>query len=228
LDDAFAMLDESQDFIPIRLTEKDVVEERPQFYLDVNEPVTGTVVTNGLLSHNSDVRFRLQSRAIPAPFKGERKVVEEDSVEYEGRVDRYRFISGRSIKNKLGGIPNQEFWMRLWEADGQGKGRGFDPVYDVFFYLKEIKIITGIHNKFKFAEPCPLSKAKRAITWNELRVLVLGDRKQISDLCAKLEIKAFALRKWCFDFVKTDKSKALVTASVVAKGGSIKDDEEGM
>ena len=228
LDDAFAMLDESQDFIPIRLTEKDVVEERPQFYLDVNEPVTGTVVTNGLLSHNSDVRFRLQSRAIPAPFKGERKVVEEDSVEYEGRVDRYRFISGRSIKNKLGGIPNQEFWMRLWEADGQGKGRGFDPVYDVFFYLKEIKILTGIHNKFKFTDPCPLSKAKRAINWNELRVLVLGDRKQISDLCAKLEIKAFALRKWCFDFVKTDKSKALVTASVVAKGGSIKDDEEGM
>jgi RecA/RadA recombinase len=228
LDDVFALLDESRDFVPVLLTEKAVVEERPAFYLDVNEPVTGTVVTNGVLSHNSDVRFRLQSRAIPAPFKGERKVVEEDSVEFPGTVDRYRFISGRSHKNKLGGIPNQEFWMRLWEADGAGKGRGFDPVYDVFFYLKEIKILYGNMGKFKFAEPCPLSKAKRTVSWQDLRVLVLGNKKQISDMCAKLEIRAFSIRKWCFDFVKTDKSKALVTASVVAKAGAIKDDEEGL
>lgn len=224
MDDIFALLDESRDFIPVPLSA--VHEHQCSYFLDVNEPETGTVVTSGLLSHNSDVRFRLQSRAIPPGFKGERKVVEEESVEVEGRVDRYRFISGRSIKNKLGGIPNQEFWLRLWEADGKGKGRGFDPVYDVYFFLKTIGLITGQLNKIKFMEPCPLAKARRAISWQELRILILGNKTQIKEMCDKVEVKGFALRKWCFDFVITDKCKSMVVDSVVAKGSSIKDNEE--
>ena len=224
LDDIFALLDESREFIPIPFSQ--VSPYACDYFLDVNEPETGTVVTNGILSHNSDVRFRLQSRAIPPGFKGERKVVEEESVEVEGRVDRYRFISGRSIKNKLGGIPNQEFWLRLWEADGKGKGRGFDPVYDVYFFLKTIGLITGQLNKIKFGDPCPLSKARRAISWQELRILILGNKAQIKEMCDKLEVKGFALRKWCFDFVTTEKCKGLVVDSVVAKGSTIKDNEE--
>lgn len=189
----------------------------PKFYVDFS--TEGSWISNGIVSHNSDVRIRVMGRAIPAGFVGERGVVEEPSVEYEGedRVDRYRFISGRTIKNKLGGIPNQEYWMRLWEADGKGNARGFDPVYDVWWGLKQIGVITGQRNKMRFGEPCPLADAKRAVSWQELKTLVVGRREDVVSLCESLGVKPMSLRNWCFKFVKSEQGRQFVRDSIVRK-----------
>lgn len=215
-------------FVPVPVTGVEFDITKPEFYLDVNEPETATVVTSGLLSHNSDVRFRLMSRAIPAPFKGERQVVKEKSVEFENRSDRYRFISGRTIKNKLGGIPNQEFWLRLWEADGKGQARGFDPVYDTYFFLKNSGLMTGQFNKFGFVKPCPLADAKTKLNWEDMRILVNGDKKQITSLCKDIGVKPVSIRKWCFEFIKTDKCRSMVIDQLMEDSGksTVVDHEE--
>ena len=186
-------------------------------YIDFS--VGGSWISSGIVSHNSDVRIRVMGRAIPPAFKGERGIVEEPSVEFldKKRVDRYKFVSGRTIKNKLGGIPNQEFWIRIWEADGKGNARGVDPVFDVYFYLKTLNLLGGQRNKIKFLDPVPLSKARRAVTWQELKILVLGTPSQIKELCADLDVKPVSLRSWCFKFVGSEQGRQMVRDAVVSR-----------
>lgn len=186
-------------------------------YIDFS--VGGSWISSGIVSHNSDVRIRVMGRAIPPAFKGERGIVEEPSVEFldKKRVDRYKFVSGRTIKNKLGGIPNQEFWIRIWEADGKGNARGVDPVFDVYFYLKTLNLLGGQRNKIKFLDPVPLSKARRAVTWQELKILVLGTPSQIKELCADLDVKPVSLRSWCFKFVSSEQGRQMVRDAVVSR-----------
>lgn len=200
-------------------------------YIDFS--VGGSWISSGIVSHNSDVRIRVMGRAIPPAFKGERGVVEEPSVEFldKKRVDRYKFVSGRTIKNKLGGIPNQEFWIRIWEADGMGNARGVDPVYDVYFYLKTLNLLGGQRNKIKFLDPIPLSKARRGITWQELKQLVLGTPSQIKELCEELDVKPMSLRSWCFKFVSSEQGRQMVRDAVVSRvtaeaGGDDDDDDD--
>lgn len=200
-------------------------------YIDFS--VGGSWISSGIVSHNSDVRIRVMGRAIPPAFKGERGVVEEPSVEFldKKRVDRYKFVSGRTIKNKLGGIPNQEFWIRIWEADGMGNARGVDPVYDVYFYLKTLNLLGGQRNKIKFLDPVPLSKARRGITWQELKQLVLGTPSQIKELCEELDVKPMSLRSWCFKFVSSEQGRQMVRDAVVSRvtaeaGGDDDDDDD--
>lgn len=199
-------------------------------YIDFS--VGGSWISSGIVSHNSDVRIRVMGRAIPPAFKGERGIVEEPSVEFldNKRVDRYKFVSGRTIKNKLGGIPNQEFWIRIWEADGKGNARGVDPVFDVYFYLKTLNLLGGQRNKIKFLDPVPLSKARRAVTWQELKQLVLGTPAQIKELCEELDVKPVSLRSWCFKFVGSEQGRQMVRDAVVSRvtaeaGGDDDDDD---
>lgn len=197
-------------------------------YVDFS--VGGSWVSSGIVSHNSDVRIRVMPRAIPDAFKNlpaERGVISEPSVEFgTGRVDRYKFISGRTIKNKLGGIPNQEFWARVWEADGKGNARGFDPVYDTYYYLKQLNLLGGQRNKIKFAAPTPLAGARRAITWQELKLLILGTTAEIKELCAELDVKPVSLRSWVFKFARSDEGRQLVRDSIVAKTSAAAEDDE--
>lgn len=197
-------------------------------YVDFS--VGGSWVSSGIVSHNSDVRIRVMPRAIPDAFKNlpaERGVISEPSVEFgAGRVDRYKFISGRTIKNKLGGIPNQEFWARVWEADGKGNARGFDPVYDTYYYLKQLNLLGGQRNKIKFAAPTPLAGARRAITWQELKLLILGTTAEIKELCAELDVKPVSLRSWVFKFARSDEGRQLVRDSIVAKTSAAAEDDE--
>lgn len=207
--------------VPERIVEIAHAEAEKQTDRYIDFSVGGSWFSAGIISHNSDVRIRVMPRAVPEAFKNcnpQRGVIEEPSVEFgPKRVDRYKFISGRTIKNKLGGIPNQEFWARIWEADGKGNARGFDPVYDSYFYLKTIGLLVGQRNKMKFKDPCPLSGARRAITWQELKLLISGTTAEIKELCADLSIKPFNLRTWCFKYCKSEEGRQRCRDSIVEK-----------
>lgn len=196
---------------------------------DVAVPETQAVVTNGIISHNSDVRIRLTSRAIPAGWKGEAGVVQEDSVTVEKGIDRYRFIAARTIKNKLGGVPNQTTWLRLWESDGLGKARGFDPVFDTYHYLKTLGVISGTRNRMKFEKPCPLYDEKaKAITWDQFRTLINGSKQQIVEVCKFIGCKPVGLRLWAFKFVNSEKGRNALrdTISKRASGAASSEDDD--
>ena len=197
--------------------------EPPTHYIDFC--TEGSWISGGIVSHNSDVRIRTMGRAIPDGFAGERGVVEEPSVEFEGRVDRYKFVSGRTHKNKLGGIPNQEFWFRIWEADGKGRARGIDPVYDTWWYLKKVGLLAGTRNKLKFLAPCPLAGAKRAINWQELKSLVSGNKQQITDVCTDMGVKPVNVRNWVFSFTRSEAGRQLARDSIVSKIKAAEDEE---
>lgn len=197
--------------------------ETPTHYIDFC--TEGSWISGGIVSHNSDVRIRTMGRAIPDGFAGERGVVEEPSVEFEGRVDRYKFVSGRTHKNKLGGIPNQEFWFRIWEADGKGRARGIDPVYDTWWYLKKVGLLAGTRNKLKFLAPCPLAGANRAINWQELKSLVSGNKQQITDVCTDIGVKPVNVRNWVFSFTRSEAGRQVARDSIVAKIKATEDEE---
>lgn len=195
---------------------------------DVTVPSTSVIITNGFVSHNSDVRIRLASRAVPAGWptlKDERGIVGEKSVTVEGGIDRYRFIAAKTIKNKMGGIPNQQTWMRLWEADGNGEARGFDPVFDTWHYLKTLGLIVGMRKKFRIKAPCPLASDK-PMDWDQFRTLINGDKKQISEVCKDLGVKPAGLRVWCFKFIASEKGQAMLKDSISSSAKNGDDDED--
>lgn len=199
---------------------------------DVTVPCTGTVVTDRLVSHNSDVRIRLVSRAVPAAFEKNKMKdrpgsVAEKSVTVEDGMDIYRFIAAKTIKNKMGGIPNQSTWLRLWESDGNGEARGFDPVFDTWHFLHTLKLIAGSRNKIKFKDPVPMSGGK-AIDWDDFRILILGTKKEIKEVCEAAGIKSGDLRKWCFKYLNSEAGKQRVKDSIVkAASKGAKDDDDG-
>lgn len=212
----------------VNTVEKEVAEQTRLW--DVTVPSTSIIVTNGFVSHNSDVRVRLASRAVPdagwTKLKDAPGVVGEKSVTVEGGTDRYRFIAAKTIKNKMGGIPNQQTWLRLWEADGNGEARGFDPVFDTWHYLKTLGLINGIRKSFKIKAPCPLASDVK-MDWDDFRTLINGSKSQVVDVCKKLKVKPAGLRLWCFKFVQSTKGKEMLKASIskAAKSSDGDDDE---
>lgn len=211
--------------LPMRVTAVPESERVPLW--DVTVPTTGTVITNRFVSHNSDVRIRLVSRAVPEGWpkmKDRPGSVSEPSVTVEGGIDVYRFIAAKTIKNKMGGIPNQQTWLRLWEADGNGEARGFDPVYDTFYFMKTVGLISGPRKKMKFAKPCPLAGGK-AIDWDDFRTLILGTQKQVTEVCKEMGVKAGDLRKWCFKYLNSDAGKQAIKDSIVKGAKAAKEDD---
>ncbi|QZE56103.1 hypothetical protein pEaSNUABM52_00245 [Erwinia phage pEp_SNUABM_52] len=202
--------------------------DRAVEFWDVNVASTSVVITNNFASHNSDVRVRLTSRAVPQGWpvmKDAHGIVGEKSVTVEGGTDRYRFIAAKTTKNKMGGIPNQQTWMRLWEADGNGEARGFDPVFDCWHYLKTLGLINGTRKNFKMKAPCPLASDVK-IDWDEFRTLINGNKQQIIDVCRKLKVKKpLSLRTWCFKFVQSTQGKEMLKASI-SKSAKVEDDED--
>jgi RecA/RadA recombinase len=172
-------------------------QEAEQTY-DANMPDTHTIITNGIVSHNSDVRIKSTSRgSAPYGFVLDKGIMEENSVTVEGGKDIYRFICLRTVKNKLGGIPNREVWARVWVTDGDGRARGFDPVFDTFEYLKQLGYVDGTRNNLKFHPDVPLHGAKK-LSFEDFKVLVLGSKKQITEVCERVGLKkAGNIRTWC-------------------------------
>lgn len=160
-------------------------KERSMTY-DGNMPVTHTIVTSGIVSHNSDCRLRFMPLALSGvPFhpKGamgkngyaDSRVEEEKSVDGEG-VDRYRYIRVRSIKNKLS-LPNRETWLRIWIEDSNGNAQGYDPVWDTFYALFLTGQVTGKRSAITL---CPHGREpfKKTLNWNQFKQLIIGTKEQ--------------------------------------------------
>lgn len=207
------------------------IKEAPEVELwDITVPTSGTVITANHVSHNSDVRLRLVSRAVLTGWdrmKDRPGSMAEKSVDIEGGIDIYRFISAKTIKNKMGGIPNQTTWLRLWESDGNGEARGFDPVFDTYHFLKTVGLISGIRKKMKFVAPCPLAGGK-PINWDDFRDLILGDKKMITEVCGNMGVKPGDLRKWCFKFLNSKEGWQAVKDTIAknAKAADASEDDD--
>lgn len=149
------------------------------------------------LKFYSDVRIKSTSRAsVPyGGFKLDKGICEEASVDVEGGKDIYRFVCLKTTKNKLGGIPNREIWARIWVSDANGQARGFDPVFDTFEYLKQLGLVSGTMANLKFDKATPLGNAKK-ITWLDFKLLVLGSKKEITEVCKRAGIKPGSIRSW--------------------------------
>lgn len=180
----------------------------------------------------SDVRLKTTSRSsIPfGGFKLDKGIMEEQSIDVKTGHDIYRFIAIKSVKNKLGGIPNREVWARLWVSDAHGQARGFDPVFDTWFYLKELGLVKGTMANLKFHPSTPLADAKK-VTWIDFKRLVLGDKKEITELCTKLGLKkAGSIRNWakkhCSDGTGPKLYKDRIVNQVKDEMGSGGDDDE--
>lgn len=212
--------------LPVPFTLRALDEQRE--FWDVNVEETAVVITNGFVSHNSDVRVRLASRAVPEGWpklKDAPGIVGEKSVTVEGGTDRYRFIAAKTIKNKMGGIPNQQTWLRLWEADGNGEARGFDPVFDTWHYLKTLGLVNGTRKSFKLKAPCPLASDVK-MDWDDFRTLINGSKEQVVGVCKKLKVKPSGLRLWCFKFVQSVKGNDMLKAAI-SKSAKKSDDDDG-
>lgn len=225
---------------PIRTVE---YSPETQFY-DANMPETSTIVTSSIISHNSDVRFRASSVAIPHG-KGYEEL--EESVVYDGE-DKYRYIKLRTHKNKLGGIPNQTLFARLVIEDANGNAKGFCRTWDAFQYLKltgqvagtrkKIKFLTGVdwhdqdlkehHTEFKN----PL--AGQTLAWIDFKCLIEGHKRDIAALCKNLGMSRPVilrnyLAKQCasgegYELLKIN--KRVINAKTKAKAGSVDDDDD--
>lgn len=139
----------------------------------------------------SDCRIKATARAIPKPGKG--YIEEEPSVHGKG-TDQYRYVHWRAVKNKLGS-PNLEGWGRIWVSDRNGKGCGFDPVYDAWSYGKVTGQITGSRNKIMLVVD-KVGSIKQ-MNWMDFKTLILGDKEQRAKVLKELKYKgdAFDLRK---------------------------------
>lgn len=180
------------------------------------------------LKFYSDVRLRMTSRAVPQGWpvlKEAPGIVGEESIEYKGGTDRYRFIAIRTIKNKMGGIPNQTTWVRLWEADGEGNARGFDPVFDTWHYMKTIGLLSGTRKNIKFDAITPF-ESKKGISWEQFRTLINGNKAQITEVCKDMGVKPNSLRAWCFKFLVSPKGREMLKQSIIKKSKSKDEDDE--
>lgn len=146
------------------------------------------------LRFNSDCRIWHTARAlsgVPYKPKGKGMIEEEDSVEFPGTKDVYRYVSLEARKNKLG-VPNRTTWIKVWISDGEGKARGLCPVFDTFHALVETGQIsgklTGARDKL-LLNVNSLGEAKKNINWTEFKTLILGTRKEMDTVLEKIGYK---------------------------------------
>ncbi len=182
------------------------------------------------LQQFSDVRLRQASRSLSAakafgPKPGKDFNEQEASVEFPGGYDKYRYVSVKTVKNKLGGIPNQETLMRVWINDGNGIARGLCPVFDTICYLKSTGQISG-QRKSMHLNLEGLGKAKKPITWDQIKLWVLGDRAAMTKISELAGFKPMSLRKFCFKQVESGVAQELFSAYKNSKIKDNKDEDE--
>jgi len=192
-------------------------------------------VANGFIVHNSpeyepggeavkffsDVRIRMASRSV---LGGTGQIEEEPSVEKPGGKDVYRYVNMRAAKNKLS-VPNLEGWARIWVRDAYGKARGYDPVFDTFTFLKELKLISG--TKKNLVIKLKEFEGSKGLTWAQFKMLCIGEKKMVLQVFkdAKIKAKPFKLRERLFKMVSTGKATETYFAALADGSGKDKDDE---
>ena len=177
----------------------------------------------------SDARIKHMARAISAvgdakaskdsPFEA------EDSVEFDG-VDTYRYISIKAEKNKLS-TPYMSGFVRLWIKDGEGKARGFDPVYDTLTYLRATGQIYEKNKRKDILLKFVGNEAKKPVDWTSFKKLVLGTKAEIAEICTKAGMKPFLLRKHCFKQIANKTGlEMFVAKQSMGKKAVLRDAEE--
>lgn len=140
---------------------------------DANMP-NHTILTNGIISHNSDIR--LQCRSCSNPFaKGQ---IEEEPCWDGIGVDRYRYVKICTRKNKCFS-PFRESLMRIWMEEKGDIGRGLDIVFDTFQFLKETGQIIqeGRGTKKVYRLTIPGIWTQRVWTYKEFKELILNPNR---------------------------------------------------
>lgn len=198
-----------------------------QICYDANMPDTHTIITNGIASHNSDCRCKFTPRTSGQPlwpknFDKETGFEVEKSVEYEKGTDSYRYIQLKTVKNKLSS-PNRIGWVRIWNCDGSGNARGYDPVFDTLYYLFMTGQLVGRGRK---SMKLQLQDTDSVSTnWDELKSWILGSRDKKIEICKKLGYKKpFDLRKFCFTQLKRGVGEKLYVKR--SQSGNVEESED--
>jgi RecA/RadA recombinase len=176
----------------------------------------------------SDVRLRATPRALSGVpvngFKGKGMMMEEGSVNYDGS-DTYRFIHIKATKNKLS-VPYFETWVRLWINDAKGKARGFDIVWDTFYYLKQTGQLKGDGKKMTI-ELVKGPVIDRPLTWKGFKILIVGSKASQKEAFAKIGIKPFSLRDFCKKQLSSGKGMDLYMEHKHKASKEVEETEDG-
>lgn len=131
--------------------EYEVGGESPKFYSDI----------------------RLQCRACYNPF-GKGQLAEEPCWDGVG-IDKYKYIKVSTTKNKCFS-PYRNSLMRVWIEEKGTPGKGLDPFFDTYQFLKETRqAIEG--KKGTITLTIPGIWIDRVWKWQELKELVLNPNK---------------------------------------------------
>lgn len=179
------------------------------------------------LKFNSDSRLRWFPRVVPsAPLWG--KENKEDRLEYETSVefdgtDRYRYIHVKATKNKMW-TPGREGWLRIWVEDAAGEARGFDPMYDTMWYLRQTGQMVAKDRKKIILRLKGMGESKKPLSWMDIKAWVLGDKAKKIEISKKAGFKPFDLRLFCFKQMSTGVGETLYVAK--RNAAKMKDEEE--
>lgn len=197
---------------------------------DACVPLTHTIITNGIVSHNSDCRTQFRPRVTGMPgwakFDAETKNELEPSVEVKGAQDQYRYIEITTKKNKLW-TPNRKGWLRIWVQDGKGDARGFDPFFDTVCYLIYTGQLTGRGRKSMYIKIDKYIPEPTPIKWDQIKRWVLGTKEEMKEVCDQLKLpKPFSIRKLCFMQIQKGIGEKLYVDFKSASTSSENEEEE--
>jgi RecA/RadA recombinase len=169
----------------------------------------------------SDARMKHMARAcsaVPGAKQADKSPHElEDSVEFDGGKDTYRYISVKAEKNKLS-QPYLGGFIRLWIQDGEGNARGFDPVFDTFSYLKATgQLEEGTYHRKAFTLRLVGNEAEKKMDWPEFKKMILGSKEEVSKICKRIGMKPCFIRKQCFKQMKSKKGVDMYFANLNKK-----------
>jgi RecA/RadA recombinase len=156
----------------------------------------------------SSCRVQQTSRAIPHATG---QIEEEDSIYGSGK-DTYRYVHMKAIKNKTS-VPFLESWQRIWTRDANGIAHGFDPVWDVYHYLKSTGQISGSMKRLTLKLPGDqiVPQIKKGaddnlikLTFKDLKGLVLLRGEALKAQCESLGLgRNPRVRDRCMDQLKS-------------------------
>lgn len=176
------------------------------------------------LKYNSDVRLRWYPRGLNAgplwPTEDKKNKGMEVERSIDGGKDTYKYIHVKAAKNKLseGG---RETFLRLWTKDSQGVAHGVDPVHDTIYYLFQTGQCVSVkatdkrnHLKLNLGH----KEESEKLTWDQLKLMILGDKKQMKTTCEEVGIKPRNLRGWLFKQMASGEGERLYKAHESAQG----------
>lgn len=160
------------------------------------------------LYHAADFKMKHTVRAVPSEkgaLKKKGALELEPSVFDKNGSDSYRYLVMQSTKNKFN-EPFTEAWMRIWSGDHEGAGRGFDPVWDTWEYLKSTGQVDGSLRRGFTIDKNLTGQQIPKLSWMDFKSLILLRRQGLQEFCKKKKIKSNPrIRERCFRQIKSGK-----------------------